>query len=754
MDYAVGVPAAVSADPGSVNDDAVAPPQLDFDVASNRRVAAGSKIDGPSATMRSIETGSETATESSPSHRMSIRFKDAAKPDLAGPRQDATEPPEIAQIDVTQIDLAEFDSINQSGPSDSAAQQTPSPGERGLDIDSDELMTALDALADMTEPGQTDGRKSNIVAPASSPVVKPISKVSAFELPEMDDREPVASPVDPPSLAEAGFTLPDSQTDRSASAISNDQDGSITNDSAVNGSAVNGSAVGVSPVAEVAKTSSQNGEGSTDTAAENTAAENNAGNEKNPGNNNAGDYANWQPPSLTLVVTGNQHGYIEPCGCTGLDRQKGGVARRFTFIDSLRDRGWQVAPIDAGNQVRRFGAQPEIKLQQTVDALIQMQYAAVGIGPDDAKLGIGPMLAVAAADDTSPFHSANVVLFDESMMASHRMIDRGNIRVGVTSVLDPASIDGKLAEEITLKPLVQSATAALAAMNNENANFRVLMFFGKEDDARKLIRSVSGYDLVVVSGGYGEPTFEPMTIEDSPTQMIVTGNKGMYAGLIGLDPLDTADTKSSLSMRYSRVALTDRFEDAPQMRALMGDYQEQLRQVGLEGLGLLPPIPHSSGDAFVGSATCGKCHTTAMDIWENSMHALATEHIVHPPSERGDVARHFDPECISCHVTGWNPQEYYPYKTGYLDLNVSNHLTGNGCENCHGPGAAHSAAEEDGSNVSQAERLALRDAIRLPLEQAREKCMQCHDLDNSPDFHETDAFEDIYWPEVEHYGVD
>jgi hypothetical protein len=33
-------------------------------------------------------------------------------------------------------------------------------------------------------------------------------------------------------------------------------------------------------------------------------------------------------------------------------------------------------------------------------------------------------------------------------------------------------------------------------------------------------------------------------------------------------------------------------------------------------------------------------------------------------------------------------------------------------------------------------------------------CMVCHDLDNSPDFHEEDAFEDVYWPEVEHYGKD
>ena len=43
--------------------------------------------------------------------------------------------------------------------------------------------------------------------------------------------------------------------------------------------------------------------------------------------------------------------------------------------------------------------------------------------------------------------------------------------------------------------------------------------------------------------------------------------------------------------------------------------------------------------------------------------------------------------------------------------------------------------------------------MRLPLrEKAKEHCMTCHDLDNSPDFHDEDAFEDIYWPQVEHDG--
>ena len=123
------------------------------------------------------------------------------------------------------------------------------------------------------------------------------------------------------------------------------------------------------------------------------------------------------------------------------------------------------------------------------------------------------------------------------------------------------------------------------------------------------------------------------------------------------------------------------------------------------------------------------------------------------PGERSDISRHFDPECLSCHVTGWNPQNYYPYASGYLELQASAHLHGNGCENCHGPGSAHVAAEAEDSGVSQERRDELRLAMQLPLEKARETCMQCHDLDNSPDFHEEGAFEE-YWAEVEHYGVD
>src|SRR5688500_7441195 len=41
-------------------------------------------------------------------------------------------------------------------------------------------------------------------------------------------------------------------------------------------------------------------------------------------------FAEWPKPVVALVVTGQQMGYIEPCGCTGLENQKGGLARRHT----------------------------------------------------------------------------------------------------------------------------------------------------------------------------------------------------------------------------------------------------------------------------------------------------------------------------------------------------------------------------------------------------------------------------------------
>ena len=43
--------------------------------------------------------------------------------------------------------------------------------------------------------------------------------------------------------------------------------------------------------------------------------------------------------------------------------------------------------------------------------------------------------------------------------------------------------------------------------------------------------------------------------------------------------------------------------------------------------------------------------------------------------------------------------------------------------------------------------------MRLPLAEAERRCIECHDVDNSPDFHVRGAFEK-YWEKVRHEGKD
>lgn len=53
-------------------------------------------------------------------------------------------------------------------------------------------------------------------------------------------------------------------------------------------------------------------------------------------------------PELVVLLTGEQHGYMQPCGCTS--PQYGGLERRYNFMQQLmKDRRWPVAALDVGD---------------------------------------------------------------------------------------------------------------------------------------------------------------------------------------------------------------------------------------------------------------------------------------------------------------------------------------------------------------------------------------------------------------------
>ncbi len=155
-------------------------------------------------------------------------------------------------------------------------------------------------------------------------------------------------------------------------------------------------------------------------------------------------FVDWPKPDVALVFSGEQNGYLEPCGCAGLENQKGGLKRRFTFLKQLRDKGWNVVAMDLGGQEIRTGIQAEMKVDFTFRVLMKMGYTAVGIGAPELTIDLLPIVINLDAA-TNPLVSANVgiVSFDSGLSKLYKIVEVGGMRIGITSVLGKKEIAGR-----------------------------------------------------------------------------------------------------------------------------------------------------------------------------------------------------------------------------------------------------------------------------------------------------------------------
>lgn len=477
----------------------------------------------------------------------------------------------------------------------------------------------------------------------------------------------------------------------------------------------------------------------------------------------------WEKPDFVLFVSGQLKGYIEPCGCTGLENQSGGLQRRFEVLQMLKARGWTMVPVDAGDQIRRRGIQSIIQLQTVFEALCKvMKYQAIGFGPDDLQTSatdLGQAMLDKMDMDNIPFVSANVTVLDPALSTPLRILEAGGRKIAITSVTGAEGLALVKDPDIRTEPPATGLARIRNQIQSSGADLKVLMVYGKGEEARELVKQFPVFDFVIHAGNAGDPIMlpEPVVSGNHTTRLIEVGNKGMHVGLIGFWGNRPADQR----FVYERVQLDARFEDFQkdksnranlnEMEQLFLGYQESLKARYNDPASFtdISFRKHPSGNSYVGSKVCMDCHEEEFGIWKDGVdgeggpHFRATRDLT-DPGQRTWVVRNFDPECLSCHVTGWNPQEYYPYESGYLDLKKDVDLHGNGCENCHGPSSRHVAAEQGDIDATPEELNKYRLEVRMTLDQAKDgACMVCHDLDNSPDFFKDGAFEE-YWAKVKH----
>lgn len=460
----------------------------------------------------------------------------------------------------------------------------------------------------------------------------------------------------------------------------------------------------------------------------------------------------WAQPALALVLSGEQRGYFEPCGCS--EHQSGGMARRHDLVKKIQAKGWPVTGLDLGGTVNRSRPQSKLKFQTILAALQDMRYSVLNLGPEELKLGAADLLAYHAPDPKDPlggvsFVSANVTLFGSPELGTpirSKVVTLGKYKVGVTSVLG-TSFRKEVAPEganvdITIDDPVTALPAVLKELQAKQPDLLVLLSHGTLAEGKALAKQFPQFAVVMSSGGVEDPEVaNPQNIDG--TLFVQVGHKGKYTGVVGFFPEDKQNR-----VRFELIKLTEeQFQDSQKMVEHMRLYQDLLKDAALAENE--PAIKHSSGAKFVGTKVCGECHSKALAVWEKSDHAHAYESLIKGRPELKDrwVSRIHDPECLSCHTTGWHPQDVLRYVGGFESKAKTPQMLHNGCENCHGPGSRHiqliEAGDKDAANKE----------VRLTLAEAKKShCVTCHDLDNDPHFNS--ASFDSYWEKIKHVGRD
>lgn len=508
-----------------------------------------------------------------------------------------------------------------------------------------------------------------------------------------------------------------------------------------------------------------------------------SGTSKTPAGNGAGGDG-----SLTIFVTTEIKGQIEPCGCTS--DPMGDLARTAALIAQTR-AGGHVLYVDGGSllytelpmrDARR--TQEELKAELLVGALgSPLEAAAVGLGPYDLAAGPGKVRPARQA--------ANLAAGAGVPIEAPKVVTVGGVKVGVFGVVAP-----ELVAPFGLKADDPRAAAkqAIAALRGDGARVIVGLAHMTRMDARTLAREVPGIDFLVIGRDAPEPDevapgpdrvgdtwlVQPANRGQVITRLDVTvRGEGAFTDAIGEDRAaaeievlderiarlerDVAqwekDPSAEAAFVASQRAELDRLKaeraalangalrvpatgswfvmrqvgirkKLPCDEALVAKkigYDEAVGRANLEAAkGQAPPAPAEGAAGYAGLEECGYCHEEAVEFWNQTRHAGAWETLV-----KG--GKQLNLECVYCHVTGFDE----PGGVGLAalvaeDAEVKLHDVQ--CEVCHGPSSLH--VDADGKEKPSS----------LVLSTPESRCITCHNELHSDTFQYEAYLRDVTGP--------
>jgi hypothetical protein len=436
-----------------------------------------------------------------------------------------------------------------------------------------------------------------------------------------------------------------------------------------------------------------------------------------------------EPRQILIVYSGNTLGELKPCGCSK-EEDQGGIERRMGYMEAVRTRAKNTLIVDTGDNFKEPTRQGKIKAKYLMQAMSEMKYDAVTFGDHDFVYGNafiseqeGIPWVLSNMESSLPIAKVRVKAFGE------------NLNAAVIAVADPDLLYGSHHSEMQVtnpKEAVESQIRALA--KTKTPDLIVLLTHMDRDKALRYL-DIEGVD-VVINGHIEKDTdaidMNPVLkngkifVQPGPRgqkmgELLVTfevqrkgshDNQKTLSGVSKPALREGVDSQGQKSFAQKMIPLGSRVAISPKMTALYEVYNQEVEELFFTSLS---QRKNNKKKLFATETVCKTCHPKAHKTWQHSRHGKAYNTL-------RKVNKAFDPECLACHVTGWNQAG------GFISEIDTPELENVQCEVCHGPALNHSEAPAAGFGQN-----------------ARQACKNCHVKNHSPRFNF-----DTYWEKIKH----
>ena len=424
-----------------------------------------------------------------------------------------------------------------------------------------------------------------------------------------------------------------------------------------------------------------------------------------------------------VIFSGDLRGEIKPCGCAE-EGDMGGLPRRLTYFKQQLSQISNLLYFDLGNNFPEPSEQGNLKIQLIQTALKKLVPQVVLVGPNEWLNGLqslDPKIPYLLSNQSGNLH-----------YLSSKTIKLEKQGITVFGYLSPNFVYQNQNDPPIVLPVGPELLADWKVKINKNAGlFRILLFRGNVEELEKFNQS-GLFDLIVTGSSNDDELKQVLQVQTGSDSfpMIPTKGQGLLTGKLTKEGKLIPDNQEIVTADLSVTWLRQNFEDAPELEGTFRTYDAAVKDLFFSNLDRMEQQQQES--PFVGNAVCVGCHPNAAEIWKNSRHA-------HAFATLENNGKHFDPECLECHVVGLKPWEApadasetvlkFSGGTGFLSSQLTPHLKNVQCENCHGPARAHL----ENSKIHPGNK------------EPKSACVICHQGSHSPMFN----FE-TYWPKIRH----